>query len=95
MRWVTEATTPTFWPGSNLLGVLLMELTEELASAGHEGTMDVDDNAPITTRTVVEVESEEDKDYDSDEESDDTIKNKSSQVKGSACHKDSTPRPCP
>ena len=81
-KWVTEATTPTFWPGNNLLGVLLMELTEELASAGHEGTMDVDYNAPITTRTVVEVESEEDKDEDSDEESDDTIKNKSSQVKG-------------
>ena len=23
-KWVTEATTPTFWPGNNLLGVLLV-----------------------------------------------------------------------
>ena len=79
-KWVTEATTPTFWPGNNLLGVLLMELTEELSSAGHEGTVDVDYNAPNTTSSVVEVESLGGKDEDSDEESDDAIKSNDSQA---------------
>ena len=30
--WVTEITKPTYWPGHNFLGTMLMELTDELMS---------------------------------------------------------------
>ena len=32
-KWVTEATKPDFWPGSNMLGAMLMDLTEELITS--------------------------------------------------------------
>ena len=39
-KWVTNVTKPKFWPGQNLMGVLLMELTNELLSSTDTSPMD-------------------------------------------------------
>ena len=43
-KCITQATRPKFWPGHNLLGVLLMDLTEWLISGQNEDTMDFEHN---------------------------------------------------
>jgi phosphoribosyl-dephospho-CoA transferase len=53
---LTEATKPTFWPGTNLLGMLLMELTEEIIASespaqSAEDAMEAVENA-VLSRTV-------------------------------------------
>jgi ribA/ribD-fused uncharacterized protein len=55
-KWLTEATKPTFWPGTNLLGMLLMELTEEIIASDSpaqpaEDAMELVENA-VLSRTV-------------------------------------------
>ena len=49
--FVTENTSPDFWPGKNLLGALLLEITNEIAD-------DIDDemNDEMNTNTILDTE---------------------------------------
>jgi ribA/ribD-fused uncharacterized protein len=69
-KWVTEATRPEFWPGTNYLGVLLMELAVELL-ASTQSTEDANDQATGDTTEIAQIDTpstdEEITDNDDDE----------------------------
>ena len=44
-KFITEVTEPTLWPGTNLLGKLLMELTTQLTSSGMDIEYAVDEES--------------------------------------------------
>ena len=44
-KFITEVTEPTLWPGTNLLGKLLMELTTQLTSSGMDIEYAVDEGS--------------------------------------------------
>jgi ribA/ribD-fused uncharacterized protein len=38
-KWITDKTTPKYWPGGNMMGALLMELTEEMIASDESITV--------------------------------------------------------
>ena len=46
-KWVTNITVPKFWQGQNLMGVLLMELTNELLSCTDTLPMDIGNGSDL------------------------------------------------
>ena len=61
-KWVTSLTKPKFWPGQNLMGVLLMELTNELHSCTDTSPMDIGNGSDLDGEDNDEEEEEEEKD---------------------------------
>jgi ribA/ribD-fused uncharacterized protein len=55
-KWVTEATKPDFWPGNNVLGMMLMEVTSELLMSPVEVQVDVLDAECHSTITNISEE---------------------------------------
>lgn len=69
-KWVTEATKPDFWPGNNMLGVMLMELTEELTTSPvlaptEEAVMSADEAVADSANTADEEDEDEQEDAES------------------------------
>ena len=54
--WMTEATKPSYWPGLNYLGIMLMELTSELLSGSIP--MEVDGGSELNESDDEESEEE-------------------------------------
>ena len=54
--WMTEATKPSYWPGLNYLGIMLMELTNELLSGSIP--MEVDGGSELNESDDEESEEE-------------------------------------
>ena len=53
-KFVTEVTEPTLWPGTNLLGKLLMELTSQLTSSGMDIEYAVDEGSERVRLTTLQ-----------------------------------------
>ena len=80
-KWVTNVTKPKFWPGQNLMGVLLMELTNELLSSTDTSPMDIGIVSELDGEENDEEEDEEEKDEreqtaDNEEKSETEIQDK-------------------
>lgn len=63
-KWITEHTKPSFWPGNNLLGVMLMDVSEELMIDDAETETD---NLSSEEGTESEYEMQEDAKVDTEE----------------------------
>ena len=67
-KWVTNVTKPKFWPGLNLMGVLLMELTNELLSSRDTSPMDIGIGSHLDGEENDEEEEEGEKEKDEREQ---------------------------
>lgn len=74
-KWVTEATKPDFWSGTNLLGVMLMELTEELFAEGFSAENESEDEMSTSEEYESDIADDEDNDKDIEQTQDITTEN--------------------
>ena len=85
-KWVTSATKPKFWPGQNLMGVLLMKLTNEPLSSTDTSPMDIGIGSDLVGEENDEEEEEEEKEkreQTADNEAKSEIENKDQHKHGS------------
>jgi hypothetical protein len=83
-KWLTEATKPDYWPGTNQLGALLMDISEEMEMP----PTNTDNMGDVMTNASDEDISDEDNGEHDEEEETITTDNQKSQVNTSRTRKE-------
>ena len=89
-KWVTNVTKPKFWPGLNLMGVLLMELTNELLSSTDTSPMDIGIGSDLDGE---EHDEEEEEEKDEREQTADNKEKSETEIQDQPIHGSRTGRP--
>ena len=68
-KWLTECTKPSFWPGNNILGIMLMEITNHILAHPEEfledTIMDTDNPSnPSSQQDETDCTDNSDEDYE-------------------------------